>query len=305
MAAGAEVTRRGWVLFVSLCVIWGIPYLLIRVAVRDMSPVVVVFGRCAIAAALLLPLALARDQVRPVLRRWRPLAAFTAVEIALPWFLLAGAEQHLTSSLTGLLIAAVPLTGALLTGMMGEREPLSAQNGLGLALGFVGVAALVGFDLGGIQGLPLAEVGLVVLGYALGPILLSRYLGDLPDLGVIAVALAATTVVYAPLAALDPPTATPSWKATVSVVVLAVVCTALAFLIFFALITELGPVRALVVTYVNPAVAALLGVTLLGESFTAGMGVGFVLILIGSVLATKAGARAAPRLEPQPASRAP
>jgi drug/metabolite transporter (DMT)-like permease len=304
MAAGGEVTRRGWVMFVSLCVIWGIPYLLIRVAVRDMSPVVVVFGRCAIAAVLLLPLALARDQVRPVLRRWRPLAAFTAVEIALPWFLLARAEQHLTSSLTGLLIAAVPLTGALLTWVMGDREPLSAQNGLGLALGFVGVAALVGFDLGGIQALPLVEVGLVVVGYALGPILLSRYLGDLPDLGVIAVALAATTVVYAPLAAFEWPTAPPSWKSTASVVVLAVVCTALAFLIFFALITELGPVRALVVTYVNPAVAALLGVTLLGESFTAGMGVGFVLILIGSVLATRAGGRVAPRLEPQPASRA-
>lgn len=303
MAAGGEVTRRGWVMFVSLCVIWGIPYLLIRVAVRDMSPVVVVFGRCAIAVVLLLPLALARDQVRPVLRRWRPLAAFTAVEIALPWFLLARAEQHLTSSLTGLLIAAVPLTGALLTWIVGDREPLSAQNGLGLVLGFVGVAALVGFDLGGIQGLPLIEIGLVVVGYALGPILLSRYLGDLPDLGVIAVALAATTVVYAPLAAFEWPTATPSWKSTVSVVVLAVVCTALAFLIFFALITELGPVRALVVTYVNPAVAALLGVTLLGESFTAGMGVGFVLILIGSVLATRAGGRVAPRLEPQPASR--
>jgi drug/metabolite transporter (DMT)-like permease len=306
MAGGTEVTRRGWLLFVSLCVIWGIPYLLIRVAVRDMSPVVVVFGRCSIAALLLLPLAIARGQVRPVVRRWRPLVAFTAVEIALPWLLLARAEQHLTSSLTGLLIAAVPLTGALLTWMMGDREPLSAQNGLGLALGFVGVAALVGFDLGGIRALPLVEIALVVVGYALGPILLSRYLSDLPDLGVIAVALAATTVIYAPLAALDPPAATPSWKAIVSVVVLAVVCTALAFLVFFALITELGPVRALVVTYVNPAVAALLGVTLLGESFTGGMALGFVLILAGSVLATKPSLRAAgARLEPQPASRAP
>jgi drug/metabolite transporter (DMT)-like permease len=306
MAGGTEVTRRGWLLFVSLCVIWGIPYLLIRVAVRDMSPVVVVFGRCAIAALLLLPLAITRGQVWPVVRRWRPLVAFTAVEIALPWLLLARAEQHLTSSLTGLLIAAVPLTGALLTWMLGDREHLSAQNGLGLALGFVGVAVLVGFDLGGIRALPLVEVALVVVGYAVGPIILSRYLGDLPDLGVIAVALAGTTVIYAPLAALDPPAATPSWKAIVSVIVLAVVCTALAFLVFFALITDLGPVRALVVTYVNPAVAALLGVTLLGESFTGGMALGFVLILAGSVLATRPSLRTArARLEPQPASRAP
>jgi drug/metabolite transporter (DMT)-like permease len=306
MEAGADVTRRGWVLFVTLCVIWGIPYLLIRVAVRDMSPVFLVFARCAIAALLLLPLALARDEVRRVLGRWRPLALFTAVEIAVPWFLLARAEQHLTSSLTGLLIAAVPLTGALLTWLFGDHEPLTAQNGLGLVLGFVGVAALVGFDLGGVQAMPLAEIAVVVFCYALGPIILSRALSDLPDLGVIAVALAGTAVVYAPLAALDPPAATPSWKAIVSLVVLAVVCTAIAFLVFFALIADLGPVRALVVTYVNPAVAALLGVTLLGEPFTAGMGIGFVLILTGSVLGTRRGTRAARRrLEPQAASRTP
>ena len=291
------MTRRGLVLFASMCVIWGIPYLLIRVAVRDLSPATLVFARTLIAALLLLPIAAARGEVLPVARRWWPLLVFAAVEIAVPWLFLASAETRLSSSLTGLLIAAVPLVGALVVRTTGERERLGLSSALGLVLGLVGVAAIVGLDLGGASVPGLLEVAVVVVGYAVGPILLARFLSDLPALGVIAVSLALTAVAYTPIAAFDLPSELPSWKVIGSVLALAAICTALAFVLFFALIAEIGPVRATVITYVNPAVAAVLGVTILDESFTIGMAVGFVLVLAGSLLATRSRAQAPSRAE--------
>jgi drug/metabolite transporter (DMT)-like permease len=281
------MTRRGWILFSSMCVIWGIPYLLIRVAVRDLSPAMLVFCRTGIAAALLLPLAVARGEVRAPFHRWRPVLAFSAVEMALPWLLLSSAEKRLSSSLTGLLIAAVPLVGALLMRTTGARERLGFASSAGLLLGLAGVAALVGLNLDGASVGSLGEVGTVAVCYAVGPIILARWMSDLPALGVIALALTAAAIVYLPFAAFSIPATMPSWNVIASVVTLAVVCTAFAFIVFFALIEEVGPMRATVITYVNPAVAALLGVTILGESFTLGMGIGFALVLAGSVLATR------------------
>jgi drug/metabolite transporter (DMT)-like permease len=273
-------SRRALVLFAAMCFVWGIPYLLIRVAVRDLDPVMLVFARTAIGALLLLPVAAARRELRPVLARWRPLLIFAAIEIAIPWLLLASAERRLSSSFTGLTIAAVPLVGVLIT-----RERMGAVGLFGLALGLGGVAALVGLDVGSTSTTGLLEIVGVVAGYALGPVLLSRHLRDLPALGVIASSLAVTALVYLPLAVFSLPSSVPPAKVIASVVALAVVCTALAFVLFFALIAQIGPVRATVITYVNPAVAAALGVTILGERFTTGMAVGFALILSGSVLA--------------------
>ena len=286
------MTRRGTVLFAAMCVIWGIPYLLIRVAVRELAPVVLTFGRTGVATLLLLPLAAVRSELRPTLRFAVPLVAFSVVEIVIPWFFLARAETKLSSSLTGLLIAAVPLVGAVVTASTGERERHGAAFWLGLLVGIGGVAAIVGLDLGGVSALPLVEVALVVVCYALGPIILARFLAAAPPLGVVATSLAVATVIYLPFAVLALPGHTPGWKVDASVVVLAVVCTALAFILFFQLIAEAGPVRATVITYVNPAVAAVLGVAVLGERFTAGMAIGFALVLLGSVLATRGRPRA-------------
>ncbi len=284
------MSRRGALLFAAMCVIWGIPYLLIKVAVDDMSPSVLVLGRTVIAALLLLPLAAARRELRPLLPYWLPIVAFAAIEIALPWVLLGAAETEVSSSLTALLIATVPLVAVLIAATTGDRERLRLQSGIGLALGVVGVAAIVGVNLEGAHIVPLAEIGLVAVCYAVGPAILQRWLSGLPALGVIAASLALTALVYAPIAAFSLPEETPSAAALGSVVALAVVCTAVAFVVFFALIGEIGPVRATVITYVNPAVAAVLGVLILDERFTAGMAVGFVLVLAGSVLATRHGA---------------
>ncbi len=283
------MTRRGALLFAAMCVIWGVPYLMIRVAVRELTPATLVFGRTAIAALLLLPAAALRHELRPLARCWAPLLAYTAVEVAIPWVLLARAETKLTSSLTGLLIAAVPLVGALVVTLTGERERLGRRSWLGLAIGIAGVAAIVGLNVGQVNVLALVEVAVVAVGYAVGPIILSRRLAGVPALGVVAASLAISALVYAPFAAAQWPAAVPSAHVLESVLGLAVVCTAIAFLLFFALIAEIGPVRATVITYVNPAVAAVLGVAVLGERLTAGMVGGFALVLVGSVLATGAG----------------
>ena len=281
------MTRRGLVLFALMSVIWGIPYLFIRVAVAEITPATLVLARTAIAAAILLPIALARVDLRPVLARWRWVVAFAAVEIAIPWVALGSAEQHLSSSLTGLLIAGVPLVGTTLALATGGADRLSRAGLLGLLIGLVGVAAIVGGDYATSDPTALLQIAIVVVGYAVGPAILARRLGGLPTVGVMALSLALCAVVYVPIAAGQLPSALPSTNVIASIAILAVVCTAAAFLVFAALIDEIGPVRATVITYVNPAVAAVLGVLVLHENFSVAMGIGFALVILGSTLATR------------------
>ncbi len=281
------MTRTGVLLFASLCVIWGIPYFLIRIAVGEISPVVLVFARTGIGALILMPIVIARGGLRAIGRRWVPLLAFAAAEIGGPWFFLSSAEQHISSSLAGLLVSFVPLTGILVAPLFGNRQGMGPVGIGGLTLGVVGVAAIVGLDFHATNSTALLEMALVVVGYAVGPAILGRYLAGVPSVSVIGISLAACAVAYAPLAAVQWPRAMPGASVLVSVGVLAAVCTAIAFLLFFALIKRIGPVRATVITYINPAVAAIAGVAFLHETFTAAMGVGFVLVLAGSVLATR------------------
>jgi drug/metabolite transporter (DMT)-like permease len=270
-----------------MCVIWGIPYLFIRVAVHEMSPAVLVFSRTLLGAAILIPIALARGELAAALARWRPVLIFAALEVGIPWISLSTAEQHISSSLAGLLIAAVPLVTMIASPLFGNKEQLGPLNLAGLGVGLAGVAAIVGFDFQASGLPPLLEMAAVVVGYSVAPVILVRYLTGVPSMGVTAVALSACALAYAPVAALTWPHSLPSTGAILAVLVLAVICTALGFLGFFALIGEVGAVRATVITYINPAVAAVLGIAVLRESFTLGMGVGFVLVLIGSVLATR------------------
>jgi drug/metabolite transporter (DMT)-like permease len=283
------VTRRGWALFAAMCLIWGIPYLLIKVAVSDLSPVTLVFFRTAIGAVLLVPLAAGRGNLKPLLPHWRAIVVYTGVEVALPWLLLSDAETRLSSSLTGLLIAAVPFVGVLLGWLTGAEDRFDSRRLFGLLVGFIGVAALVGLNVSAHDFGAVGEVGLVAVGYALGPMIITRRLSHLPALGVVAVSLALPAIAYAPLGLTHLPGAFPSLSVLVSVALLGVLCTAIAFLLFFALIAEVGNVRATTITYVNPAVALALGVVLLGEPFTVGAVVGFGLILVGLFMATRRG----------------
>lgn len=271
--------------------IWGIPYLLIKIAIEDFTPATLVFGRTVIAAAILVPLAAAKGYLRPLLPYWRPLLAYTAVEICIPWLLLGYAEQALSSSLTGLLVAAVPLVGALLVWVTGH-ERVELRRVAGLLVGFAGVAALVGFDVGTANLSAVLAIAGVVVGYALGPLLLARYLSHLPALGVVAASIGLAALAYLPFGLAQWPSEPPSRDAWLAVLGLAIICTGIAFLVFFALVAEVGPARATVITYVNPAVAIVLGVLVLNEAFTVTIAIGFALILAGSVLATARDRRA-------------
>jgi drug/metabolite transporter (DMT)-like permease len=281
------MSRRGALLFAGLCVLWGIPYLLIKVAVVELHPVVLVSARTVIAAVLLLPLAALRGVIRPVLPHWRPLLAFALAETLVPWGLLSDAERHLTSSLTGLLVAGVPLVGTLLALLQRDGERLSRSGLAGLGIGMAGVAALVGVDWQGSQATAVAEMVVVVVGYACGPAVLTRWLADVPGLGVIALTVTLTALVYTPVALFLLPDRMPSARVSAAVLVLGAVCTAAAFLMLFGAVAELGPVRATMFAYVNPAVAVLAGVLLLDEPFTTTTASGFALVVLGSVLATR------------------
>jgi drug/metabolite transporter (DMT)-like permease len=283
------VTRRGLILFACLGIAWGIPYLFIKIAVGELEPTMVVLARSGLAAILLMPLALYRREVMVVLRRWKPMLAYTVIEIALPWYFLSSAEQNLPSSTAGLLLAAVPLAGVAVAFFMGRPAQLSGVNWVGIVLGMLGVAALVGLDIGGSDLPSVLEMSVVVVGYALGPAILSRWMPDLPGVGVVAVSLAGAALIYVPVVAFTQtwPTAWPSIEVVVSIVVLAVICSAVAFLLMVALINEIGPVRTTTITYVNPAVAILAGVLVLGERVTVWTAIGFVLVLSGSWLITR------------------
>ena len=283
------MNRRATLLFLALGLAWGIPYLLIKIAVREVSPELLVLVRTALAAVLLLPLALWRRQVRVVTRRWPALLAFAVVEVCIPWVFLSRAEVQLPSSTTGLLISAVPIAGVAIAYLTGRAEPLGRSGWLGIALGCAGVAALVGVDIGGSKLSSVAEVAVVVVGYALGPVIMSRYLSDLPSLGVIALAMTASALIYIPVVTVTGgwPTAMPSGEVIGALVTLAVVCTAVAFLLLFALVEELGPVRATTITYVNPAVAMVAGAIFLSEPVTVVKVLGLLLVVLGSFFATR------------------
>ncbi len=280
------MTRRGWAYFVAVGVVWGLPYLLIKISVREISPPLLVFIRTGGASVVLVPLAAARGALVPALRRWRSLVLYTIAELAVPWVLLFDAERRLPSSLSGLLVAAVPLVAALLALLTGS-DHLDLRRMVGIVVGIAGVGVLVGFSVAGTHVLSLLSMLVVVVGYALGPWVVDHRLRGVPPLGVIAWSVLLCAIAYAPWAMLNLPSRPLSGSVVASAATLTVVCTIVAFLLFFALIAEVGAMRATLVTYVNPAVAVVLGVTVLGEPFGPATAAGFVLILGGCYLASR------------------
>jgi drug/metabolite transporter (DMT)-like permease len=286
--------------------IWGIPYLLIKVAVADLTPASLVLLRTGLGALILVPIAAARGNLAVLRPHWKPVVVYTLVEVAVPWFLLADAERRLSSSLTGLLIAAVPLVGAVLAWQTGAADRPDRRRVSGLLVGFVGVAVLLGLDAQVRDFGAVGEVMLVSICYAVGPMIIARRLGAAPAVGVVAASLAISALLYAPVGIFQLPHHVPSAAVMGSIVGLGVICTALAFVVFFALIAEVGPVRATVITYVNPAVALGLGVLLLREPLGAGILAGFALILVGSFIANRRGSgKRTPQTELEPLAGAP
>ncbi len=290
------MSRRGVILFLSLGLIWGLPYLLIKVSVEYLSPEVIVFLRVFLAAIILLPIVIKRGYLRQLKGHWKWVFIFAIVEIAFPFGALTFAEIKLSSSMTGLLIAAVPIVSAIFAWRLGIDDRITGNRVFGLAIGILGVASLVGLDVTGGEIISAALLAITVIGYALGPIIVSQKLSQAPALAAIAMAMVINSVIYAPLAFISRPNETVPVNVWLAVAVLGAVCTALAFMLFFSLVAEVGPARTTVITYINPAVAVILGVLVLSEPITLGLLIGFPLILIGSFLATRKG----PAFESEP-----
>jgi drug/metabolite transporter (DMT)-like permease len=283
------VSWRGWGAFAALGIIWGLPYFFIKLSVQELSPLLVAFGRVTLGTLILLPIAWRRGALRSLGKHKGAICAFALAEFVIPFLVISFGERWISSSVTGILIAMVPLSIALIQRFFGVHERLGRWRILGLGLGFVGVAALLGF--GTISG-PLGWAGvacmlIATLGYAIGPLIIQRHLNGLDPYGPLAASLAVASIVLLIPAVLAFPTRMPSALVLASMAMLGVLCTAVAMLLMFYLVGHAGASRAAVITYINPAVAALLGVSLLHERLGLGGILAFVLILLGSWLATR------------------
>jgi len=290
------VPRRAWIAFATVSVLWGLPYLFIKVAVDEVSPAAVVFARAALGAALLAPLAMRTGALIGLRARWRSILVLAALDMAGPFLLISAGQRHIPSSLAGILVASVPLLVAVLALWVDHSERVRGVRLVGLFVGFAGVVMLLGVEVSASG--PALVGALLVLGaslsYAAATLFYKRELTDASPLGVVTVSLSLSAAMLAVPAALTAPAQVPSAGALASLVVLGVFCTALAFWVFYRLVGDVGAGKAAVITYVAPAVSVLAGVLVLGEALTAGAVAGLLLILAGSYLST--GGRLPPRL---------
>ncbi|MGO2747651.1 DMT family transporter [Microbacterium sp.] len=292
MSAQGGFTRKGWILFAVMAFVWGITYLFIKEAVHSITPPAVVAGRTLLGALVLLPFALRSGALKAAWKHWPWLLAFGLVEMAGPFLLLSHAETQLPSGMTGLLVATVPLFAVIIALLRGDRTALAPVRLGGLLLGFVGVVVVVAgpglFPHEPASLVAIGEIMLTALLYAIAPFIVAHKLADVPSIGTITLALLAVGIGYLP-AALLTQHELPTLRSGVSLLLLGVICTAVAFVAFFALIREVGPVRAPLFTYVNPVVAILLGTIFLAEPITPGLLIGFPLIIIGCWFAATGG----------------
>ena len=291
------MSARAWTGFAALSLLWGVPYLFIKVAVDGgMSPAFIAWVRVVLAAAILLALAKRAGVLSSVRGYWPWLAVYALVEITIPFPLIAAGEQHVTSSLAAILIAAVPLFVAVLAIRFDQAERASGRRLVGLLIGLGGVVVLMGIDVAGKPDELLGAAAILVaaLGYAIGPMVLKRKFPQLDPRAAMGTSLAIAGVALTPFAALAPPKEMPDADVLASLAVLGIACTALALVVLAALVSEIGPGRALVITYVNTVVAVALGVLILDEQLGAGSVAGLLLIIAGSWLSTDG--RLPPRL---------
>jgi drug/metabolite transporter (DMT)-like permease len=283
------LTKVGWGRFLLLGFLWGIPYLFLKVAVEEISAELIVFARVFIGGLILLPLAIKKGRLLVARRYWPFLILYSITEMIGPWYLITHAEKEISSGLTGLLVATVPIWSTILASIFGDHTVWHKSRLFGLIIGFIGVVAVVGIEsFGGKQ--DIFSIGMVIvaaIGYAYAINMINRRIPHIPGIAINTWAMIITSIVYLPFAIATWPSAMPSVEAIGSVISLGVLCTAAAFIVFFKLVAEVGPPRASLITYLNTAVAVLLGVILLGEPITLGIALGLPLVLIGSYFASR------------------
>jgi len=281
------MTRRAWGLFLLVGLLWGVPYLFIKVAVRDFSPAVIVCGRTTIGALVLIPLAIANKSIIDAIRGWRFVLLYAVGEMVGPWFLITTAEKKISSGLAGLLIATVPIWSTIITSLYGDKTVWQRRRLFGIAIGFIGVVALVGIEsiTGNVSPLAIGFVVISAVLYAYSTIMVTTNLPNVSGLAINSVAMAFTAILFLPFAIAQWPVDPISLQSESSLIALGIFSTAMAFYYFFIVMAEIGPARASLVTYLNTAFAVLLGVIILGEPLTLGIAIGLPLVLIGSYFA--------------------
>lgn len=283
------MSRRNWFLFFFVGFIWGIPYLLIKVAVEDLSPPVIVFARVAIGAAILIPIAMKRGSLMPAIKAWKYVIPYAIGEMVGPWFLITAAEQNMTLGLTGLLVATVPIWTTIIASMHGDKTVWHHKRLLGILVGFIGIVLVVGIEsFSGRQSIvAIAMVIVASIGYAWAVTMVTTKIPHIEPISINGVAMVFTAIVYLPFALIYAPDKAPSIEALSSVLALGLFPTAMAFILFFQLIKDIGTARGSLVTYLNTAFAVILGVIILSEPFTLGIAIGLPLVLIGSYFASR------------------
>ncbi|MFM6968451.1 MAG: DMT family transporter [Microbacteriaceae bacterium] len=285
------MNRRTLLLFAAVGTVWGIPYFFIAIAGQSFSTVTLVWMRVVIGAIFLLPVAIKRGVLGGALKNWPWVLFFAVVEMVGPWYFITEAERHVPTSLVGLMMTTIPFISAAITGIfLGDKAAGHPVTIVGLVIGFSGVVSLIGIDAfsGHLELGPTLLLVLTSLCYAIAPIVVNRKIPSVSTLAVTAVSLAMVAIIYTPFAVVTLPidlAAGPTVESWISIVILGVVCSALAFILYFALIREVGPRRSTLITYLNLLVAAVLGVLFLAEPITPGILVGLPLIVAGSYLA--------------------
>jgi drug/metabolite transporter (DMT)-like permease len=286
------MSRKSTLIFALVGVLWGIPYLFIKVAVDEdtgYAPAIVVFGRVLIGAAILIPLAIRDRSIFDAFRGIKFVAFYALLEMVIPWILIGTAEQKISSGLAGLLIASVPIWSNLITYFQGDKDALKANRIVGIGIGFLGVVLIVGIETftGSSDPLSILMVIIAAIAYSYAIIMIRNKLPDVSGIAINGVAMALTAIFYLPFTIALWPDHTVSPEATYSVIALGILSTGLAFAIFFSLIADIGPTRASLVTYWNTAIAVLLGVIILSEPLTVGLGIGLPLVMLGSWLVNR------------------
>jgi len=285
------VSSKGIVLFLLAGFIWGIPYFFTEFALDSFSTPSIIWLRVTLGALVLIPLAMRSGDLKRAIKYWPWVLAFAAIEMVGPWFLIPEAQRSVSSGLASLIITTVPFFGILIVGLQGDKSVWHPKTIIGLLLGAAGVIGLIGIDVfrDRVDLFPIGMLLLAALGYAIAPIIVSDKLRDVPMFAVIALSLAMVSVIYAIPAWTTLPTEIPEARlpAWMGILGLGVVTTAVAFVVFFTLVREIGPARAELIVFVNVAVAVLLGIVILNEPFTIGMMFGFPLIIFGSYLAIR------------------
>ena len=286
------MSRKSALIFALVGFLWGIPYLFIKVAVDEengYAPAIVVFGRVLIGAAILIPLAIRDRSIFGAFRGIKYVAVYALLEMVIPWILIGTAEQKISSGLAGLLIASVPIWSNLITYFQGDKDALKANRIVGISIGFLGVVLIVGIETltGSSDPLSILMVIVSAIAYAYAVIMIRNKLPDVSGIAINAVAMVLTAIFYLPFTIALWPDHAVSREATYSVIALGIFSTGIAFAFFFTLMADIGPTRASVVTYWNTAIAVVLGVIILSEPITVGIGIGLPLVMLGSWLVNR------------------